>query len=297
MKALDLVRGRRLHVAALIACAGLMQACVVRGTLNGETVVNGGIGVNADQQAGGAQAEGDDVGSVEDFDEPLAAHGDWVEVEGQGRVWQPKADVVGDDFEPYATGGEWVKDDDDNYVFQSKWDADWGWATFHYGRWGFHDDYGWYWVPGTEYAPAWVEWRYGGGYVGWVPMAPAGVVYTEDRWTFVEERYIASPGIITYRLPAERVRVVYRTAVPLTTTVVVRGRTYRSGPRVAGVTVRVVPKRSATHVAARTKVKVKVGGSARAKVNVRGGGGRGSVNVKAKASTPRKRSGGGGRRR
>ena len=29
------------------------------------------------------------------------------------------------------------------------------------GRWFFDDSYGWVWVPGSEWAPAWVAWRYG----------------------------------------------------------------------------------------------------------------------------------------
>ena len=32
---------------------------------------------------------------------------------------------------------------------------------------------GWCWIPGTTWGPAWVNWRWGGGYVGWAPMAPA----------------------------------------------------------------------------------------------------------------------------
>jgi hypothetical protein len=31
-------------------------------------------------------------------------------------------------------------------------------------------------VPGIEWAPAWVSWRVGGGYVGWAPLPPRGAV-------------------------------------------------------------------------------------------------------------------------
>jgi hypothetical protein len=31
---------------------------------------------------------------------------------------------------------------------------------------------GWVWVPGDEWAPAWVSWRKGGDYVGWAPLPP-----------------------------------------------------------------------------------------------------------------------------
>jgi len=46
----------------------------------------------------------------------------------------------------------------------------WGWVPYHYGRWTFENAYGWVWLPGASYAPAWVYWMYGPSYVGWAPM-------------------------------------------------------------------------------------------------------------------------------
>jgi hypothetical protein len=46
----------------------------------------------------------------------------------------------------------------------------WGWVPYHYGRWAFESAYGWVWLPGAAYAPAWVYWMYGPSYVGWAPM-------------------------------------------------------------------------------------------------------------------------------
>ena len=60
-------------------------------------------------------------------------------------------------------------------------DEPWGWATYHYGRWANIDGFGWIWVPGYRWAPAWVSWRYGGGYCGWAPLPPGtfiGVDYS-----------------------------------------------------------------------------------------------------------------------
>ena len=36
---------------------------------------------------------------------------------------------------------------------------DFGWATYHYGRWASLADYGWVWFPGSdlEWGPAWVS--------------------------------------------------------------------------------------------------------------------------------------------
>jgi hypothetical protein len=47
-----------------------------------------------------------------------------------------------------------------------------GWATYHYGRWTRLRDVGWIWVPGEEWAPAWVSWRTSNNYVGWAPLPP-----------------------------------------------------------------------------------------------------------------------------
>src|SRR5215468_2097805 len=113
--------------------------------------------------------------SIGVFTDTLSPYGTWVTVEGVGRVWRPNVAVVGDDFQPYATGGHWVYTDY-GWAFES--DYDWGWAPFHYGRWYSDPDYGWVWVAGTTWGPAWVDWRFGGGYVGWVPLAPVGVTVT-----------------------------------------------------------------------------------------------------------------------
>lgn len=45
----------------------------------------------------------------------------------------------------------------------------WGWVPYHYGRWAYDPFYGWVWLPGGGYSPAWVYWAYGPNYVGWAP--------------------------------------------------------------------------------------------------------------------------------
>src|SRR6266496_1683468 len=35
------------------------------------------------------------------------------------------------------------------------------------------DRYGWVWIPGTVWAPAWVTWTYNDNYVGWAPLPPS----------------------------------------------------------------------------------------------------------------------------
>jgi hypothetical protein len=103
-----------------------------------------------------------------EIDATLDGYGEWVEIDGYGRVWRPYTTVVGVDFTPYETCGSWVWTDW-GWTFACEWD--WGWLPFHYGRWGWFDDY-WGWVPDYEWTPAAVEWRGGGGYVGWRPLTP-----------------------------------------------------------------------------------------------------------------------------
>ena len=182
-------------------------------------------------QPDAAPAPGGDDVAVDDFVAPLSHYGTWVDVAPYGRVWQPAEDVAGEDFTPYASDGAWAANDDGSWVFQSRYDGAWGWATYHYGRWVEHPEYGWVWVPGTVWAPSWVEWRHGGGYVGWVPMGPPGVVVVQSRWVFVEERNLTAPAVLGYRLPPERAHVAFAVAAPI---VDVRGSAHWTvGPSVA----------------------------------------------------------------
>ncbi|MDQ3338869.1 MAG: hypothetical protein M4D80_27200 [Myxococcota bacterium] len=116
------------------------------------------------------QSPGYVMGTVTDaeIDTTLEGYGYWVEDETYGRIWRPDATVVGVDFTPYETCGTWLWTD---YGWTYSCDWDWGWLPFHYGNWGWFDDY-WAWVPDYTWSPGWVEWRTGGGYVGWRPLGP-----------------------------------------------------------------------------------------------------------------------------
>ena len=120
------------------------------------------------------------------FYSSLGSHGDWIAVDGGTYAWRPGGVAAG--WRPYADG-QWIWTDDGWY-----WSTDepWGWATYHYGRWYYDDYYGWVWIPGYEWAPAWVEWRYGGGYVGWAPLGPYAVFGV--GWGIHYRRYWATPG-------------------------------------------------------------------------------------------------------
>ncbi len=116
----------------------------------------------------GRQAQQDSAQRQLDyFYAPLDPLGDWIEVAPYGYCWQPReARTVG--WRPY-TDGTWVFTD-----YGWTWNANepFGWATYHYGRWARIKRLGWVWVPGSEWAPAWVAWRRSDQYVGWAPLPP-----------------------------------------------------------------------------------------------------------------------------
>jgi hypothetical protein len=123
-----------------------------------------------------AQDDGssDDHGvSFQTFYDQLGDQGSWIQTGDYGYVWQPP--VTDSDWSPYSDG-YWVYTDD-GWLWVSN--ESWGWATYHYGRWANIDGTGWVWVPGYQWAPAWVSWRYGGGYAGWAPLPPETLVGAE----------------------------------------------------------------------------------------------------------------------
>ncbi len=93
----------------------------------------------------------------------LDAYGSWRHHPGYGVIWVP---VVRTGWRPYYHG-RWVY-----RPFGWTWVSydPWGYAPYHYGRWEYLPGYGWSWLPGSVYAPAWVSWGYYGGYVGWCPL-------------------------------------------------------------------------------------------------------------------------------
>jgi hypothetical protein len=97
----------------------------------------------------------------------VEGHGRWDDHPTYGRVWYP---FVQRDFIPYVTNGTWVATGT-GWYWQSGYA--WGAVPFHYGRW-VQLASAWAWVPGASFSPAWVDWRTGGGWVGWAPLGPRG---------------------------------------------------------------------------------------------------------------------------
>ena len=173
--------------------------------LLGVTVIAAGLGF---LPGSSRDARAEVVISVAVFDDTLTPYGSWVDTSRHARVWRPNPGVVGSDFQPYGSNGQWIYTDA-GWSWESDWE--WGWAPFHYGRWYEDADYGWVWLPGTVWAPAWVDWRYGDNYVGWVPLAPQGysVTVAPSRWTFVPTSRFVERDFWRHRVPQGEIDRVY----------------------------------------------------------------------------------------
>jgi hypothetical protein len=158
-----------------VLCTALLGALTGHTTYAAEVSVDVGVAIHTES----------------DFYEPLTPLGDWVVVGSYGRCWRPAR--VEADWRPYCNGS-WQRTDAGWYWVS---DEPWGWATYHYGRWDINAEFGWFWVPQTVWAPAWVSWHEGGGYIGWAPLSPSGrvdvKVISPRAFVFVEERRFLEP--------------------------------------------------------------------------------------------------------
>ncbi|HJW32004.1 MAG TPA: DUF6600 domain-containing protein [Holophagaceae bacterium] len=98
------------------------------------------------------------------YSDDLDENGEWVNSPEYGWVWRPA--VTDQEWRPYWRG-RWAA-----YPGGMTWVSDepWGYMTYHHGRWSWGVGLGWYWIPGVNYSPAWVAWRYYDGNCGWAPL-------------------------------------------------------------------------------------------------------------------------------
>src|SRR5438067_1077676 len=145
----------------------------------------------------------------------LEPHGAWLETADYGYVWQPREAESSQSWRPY-TNGRWVYTDA-GWTWISE--ESFGWATYHYGRWTRLRGIGWVWVPGQQWAPAWVSWRKSNDYVGWAPLPPearfdqrTGIHNWSDnyydigpdQYCFVATREFGAQRVESTILPPER---------------------------------------------------------------------------------------------
>ncbi|GAA5481726.1 DUF6600 domain-containing protein [Haloferula sargassicola] len=209
-----------------------------------------------EKELAGREALEDEIEPLpESYQEPVADYGlfynslddqgEWFDTPDYGYIFQPTVVVQDRSWRPY-THGRWVCSDR-GWMWISE--EPFGWATYHYGRWVLLAGRGWCWVPGGEWAPAWVAWRHGGGHVGWAPLPPETLGVSGHGWgvsveadfgigeswfTFVEERYIAAP-IWRHCVPFNRYRGFWGQARPCTNFYYAHGRPMACGPAYAAL--------------------------------------------------------------
>ncbi len=166
------------------------------------------------------------------FYDSLAPYGSWVQT-AEGWAWQPMVASVDGNWLPYRDRGQWVLTDDGWY-----WASDysWGWAAFHYGRWSQDGLFGWVWVPGQVWAPAWVAWRNTtDGFAGWAPLPPGAhfrrgaglfagaglggfnVSYglSASSFTFVPQNHFLARNPGRFAAPVSRAAALFQSSAPV----------------------------------------------------------------------------------
>lgn len=158
--------------------------------------------------------------SIGGFYDELAPYGQWNDC-NYGRCWTPHH--VGAGWQPY-TNGQWVYTE---YGWTWMSDDPWGGNPYHYGTWVFLGRWGWSWVPGTVWAPAWVTWSYSNNYVGWAPLPPTlvfgmsgytgrPIVLSSTRYVFVPTNHFVGTNITSVRVAAQQNATIFRQTKPVT---------------------------------------------------------------------------------
>lgn len=152
------------------------------------------------------------------FFDSLSPYGRWVQTPAYDWAFVP--DVATTTWRPY-TDGQWLYTDA-GWTWLS--DEPFGWATYHYGSWDLNPDYGWMWVPGYQWAPAWVDWRATDDFIGWAPLPPSYAVRptlgfpTRDvglpaaAYVFVPETMFLQPEVVAFALPPSQVPRLFRSS-------------------------------------------------------------------------------------
>lgn len=158
--------------------------------------------------------------SIGGFYDELSPYGRWVDC-SYGDCWVPER--VSRGWQPY-TNGEWVYTE---YGWTWVSYDPWGDDPYHYGTWVYTDRYGWVWVPGTVWAPAWVTWTYSDDYIGWAPLPPSivfgasgysgrPVVVRSTQYVFVPTNRFIGRNVASVRVSPQQSATIFRRTTPVT---------------------------------------------------------------------------------
>jgi hypothetical protein len=97
-------------------------------------------------------------------------HGEWLWDRYFGYVWRPFLNghsYPWGGWMPY-TYGRWTSVQGQLFWVPGE---TWGWVPYHLGFWVWNKNKGWLWIPGSVFAPAWVDWACCSGYYCWRPWS------------------------------------------------------------------------------------------------------------------------------
>jgi hypothetical protein len=178
--------------------------------------------------------------SISTFYDELSPHGDWVTVGNYGHCWRPRG--IDRNWQPYLNG-EWLYTEDGwTWVSYDPWGGD----PYHYGTWSRSDAYGWVWIPGTIWAPAWVTWYVGDNDIGWAPVPPSfsvgvsgyvgpPVTVSRSSYIFVPATRFVGVNVGTVRVPATQNATLLARTKPVTRFAASGGVLTSGGPTVVQV--------------------------------------------------------------
>ncbi|HWB59347.1 MAG TPA: DUF6600 domain-containing protein, partial [Chthoniobacteraceae bacterium] len=193
---------------------------------------------------------GDDSSpSFDYFYNALQDQGQWLQIDPYGYVFQPNAAASDPNWQPY-TDGYWAYTDA-GWTWVSY--EDFGWITYHYGRWAQVQDVGWVWVPDYQWGPAWVSWRVtrdlnapaSVSFIGWAPLPPEAQFRADigvGRWvdaafdigpgcyTFCRSSDFGAPVMVKVLIPRTRNVLILNNTVNITNIVNNNNTVYNGGP-------------------------------------------------------------------
>jgi len=125
-------------------------------------------------------------------------------------IWRPSpslsigvaAGEPGPSYVPYVNG-RWIYSENGWYFKAPTYYEE---IVHHYGRWCYTGSYGWIWIPGRVWAPAWVRWAEDDDYIGWAPVETSFYIYNQyyvvpqPVYTFVsiEKKHFLEPEPYKY---------------------------------------------------------------------------------------------------
>ena len=108
--------------------------------------------------------------------------GEWVWNDIYGYVWRPFTN----DYYPTGTWqpyyyGQWREINSDLFWVPQE---SWGWVPYHLGNWIWNKKLGWVWIPGSAFAPAWVDWNFYFGHFAWRPLSIVETYFYGPYWSY-----------------------------------------------------------------------------------------------------------------